>query len=471
MTQSSKIVWTKVDEAPALATYSLLPIVQAFTSAAGVSVETRDISLAGRILANFPENLSADQKQSDDLTELGELAKKPEANIIKLPNVSASIPQLKTAIKELQALGYNVPDYPEDAKTDAEKEIKARYAKVLGSAVNPVLREGNSDRRAAAPVKQYARKHPHKMGAWSPDSKTHVAHMTSGDFYGSEKSVTLPEAGSFKIEFVGADGATTVLKEKTAYKAGEMIDAAVMSRQRLREFYEAQIPDAKQQGVLLSLHLKATMMKVSDPIMFGHAVSVYFKDVFEKYAGVFKEIGVNPNNGLGDLYAKIAKLPDGQRAEIEAAIKAAQAARADLAMVNSDKGITNLHVPSDVIVDASMPAMIRDSGKMWGADGKQYDTKAMIPDRCYARVYQTVIEDCKKHGAFDPRTMGSVANVGLMAQKAEEYGSHDKTFEIPAAGKVRAVDASGNVLLEQTGGSRATSSACARRRTRRSRIG
>jgi isocitrate dehydrogenase len=450
MTQSSKIVWTKVDEAPALATYSLLPIVQAFTSAAGVSVETRDISLAGRILANFPENLSADQKQSDDLAELGELAKKPEANIIKLPNVSASIPQLKTAIKELQALGYNVPDYPEDAKTDAEKEIKARYAKVLGSAVNPVLREGNSDRRAAVPVKQYARKHPHKMGAWSPDSKTHVAHMNAGDFYGSEKAVTLAEAGSFKIEFVGADGTTTVLKEKTAYKAGEIIDAAVLSRRHLREFYEAQIPDAKQQGVLLSLHLKATMMKVSDPIMFGHAVSVYFKDVFEKYAGVFKEIGVNPNNGLGDLYAKIAKLPEGQRAEIEAAIKAAQAARADLAMVNSDKGITNLHVPSDVIVDASMPAMIRDSGKMWGADGKPYDTKAMIPDRCYARVYQVVIEDCKKHGAFDPRTMGSVANVGLMAQKAEEYGSHDKTFEIPAAGKVRAVDASGNVLLEQT---------------------
>ncbi len=448
--QSSKIVWTKVDEAPALATYSLLPIEQSFTSVAGVSVETRDISLAGRILANFPENLTAAQKQSDDLAELGELAKKPEANIIKLPNVSASIPQLKTAIKELQALGYNVPDYPEDAKTDAEKEIKARYAKVLGSAVNPVLREGNSDRRAAAPVKQYARKHPHKMGAWSPDSKTHVAHMTSGDFYGSEKSITLAEAGSFKIEFVGADGATTVLKEKTAYKAGEIVDAAVMSRRHLRAFYEAQIPDAKLQGVLLSLHLKATMMKVSDPIMFGHAVSVYFKDVFEKYAGVFKEIGVNPNNGLGDLYAKIAKLPEGQRAEIEAAIKAAQAARADLAMVNSDKGITNLHVPSDVIVDASMPAMIRDSGKMWGADGKQYDTKAMIPDRCYASVYQTVIEDCKKHGAFDPRTMGSVANVGLMAQKAEEYGSHDKTFEIPAAGKVRAVDASGNVLLEQT---------------------
>ncbi|MGO9174086.1 MAG: NADP-dependent isocitrate dehydrogenase [Rhodomicrobium sp.] len=449
-TQSSKIVWTKVDEAPALATYSLLPIVQAFTGVAGVSVETRDISLAGRILANFPENLSADQKQSDDLAELGELAKKPEANIIKLPNVSASIPQLKAAIKELQSLGYNVPDYPEDAKTDAEKEIKARYAKVLGSAVNPVLREGNSDRRAAASVKQYARKHPHKMGAWSPDSKTHVAHMTGGDFYGSEKAVTVAEAGSFKIEFVGADGTTTVLKEKTAYKAGEIIDAAVMSRRALREFYEAQIPDAKQQGVLLSLHLKATMMKVSDPIMFGHAVSVYFKDVFEKYAGVFKEIGVNPNNGLGDLYAKIAKLPEGQRAEIEAAIKTAQAARAELAMVNSDKGITNLHVPSDVIVDASMPAMIRESGKMWGRDGKLHDTKAMIPDRCYARIYQVVIEDCKRHGAFDPKTMGSVSNVGLMAQKAEEYGSHDKTFEIPANGKVRAVDASGKVLLEQT---------------------
>jgi isocitrate dehydrogenase len=446
---TTKIIWTKVDEAPALATYSLLPIVQAFTAAAGVSVETRDISLAGRILANFPENLNIAQKQPDDLAELGELAKKPEANIIKLPNVSASLPQLKAAIKELQSKGYNVPDYPEDAKTDAEKEIKARYAKVLGSAVNPVLREGNSDRRAAGAVKQYARQHPHKMGAWSPDSKTHVAHMTGGDFYGSEKSVTVAEAGSFKIELVGADGAVTVLKEKTPYKAGEVIDAAVMSKRALREFFEAQIPDAKAKGVLLSLHLKATMMKVSDPIMFGHAVSVYFKDVFEKYAGVFKEIGVNPNNGLGDLYAKIAKLPEGQPAEIEAAIKATQAARADLAMVNSDKGITNLHVPSDVIVDASMPAMIREGGKMWDAGGKTQDTKALIPDRCYARVYQTVIEDCRKHGAYDPRTMGSVPNVGLMAQKAEEYGSHDKTFEIPANGTVRAVDASGNVLLEQ----------------------
>ena len=446
---TTKIVWTKVDEAPALATYSLLPIVQAFTAAAGVSVETRDISLAGRILANFPEHLTAAQKQSDDLAELGELAKKPEANIIKLPNVSASIPQLKVAIKELQGKGYNVPDYPEDAKTDAEKEIKARYAKVLGSAVNPVLREGNSDRRAAAAVKQYARKHPHKMGAWSPDSKTHVAHMTEGDFYATEKSVTVGEAGSFKIEFVGADGTVTLLKDKTPYKAGEVIDAAVMSRRALREFYEAQIPEAKAQGVLLSLHLKATMMKVSDPIMFGHAVSVYFKDVFKRCAPVLTGLGINPNNGLGDLYAKLAKVSQEQRADVEAAIKEAEATRADLAMVNSDKGITNLHVPSDVIVDASMPAMIREGGKMWNAAGKTQDTKALIPDRCYAGVYRTVIEDCKKHGAVDPKTMGSVPNVGLMAQKAEEYGSHDKTFEIHGNGVVRAVDASGNVLLEQ----------------------
>ncbi len=446
---ASKIVWTKVDEAPALATYSLLPIVQAFTGVAGIAVETRDISLAGRILANFPENLTAAQKQSDDLAELGELAKKPEANIIKLPNVSASLPQLKAAIKELQSKGYNIPDYPEEPKSEAGKEIKARYAKVLGSAVNPVLREGNSDRRAAAPVKQYARKHPHKMGAWSADSKTHVAHMSAGDFYGSEKSVTVADAGSFRIEFAGEDGAVTVLKEKTAYKAGDVIDAAVMSKLELRAFYEAQIQDAKNKGLMLSLHLKATMMKVSDPIMFGHAVSVYFNDVFTKHAAVLKELGVNPNNGLGDLYAKIAKLPDAQRAAIEASIQAAYAARPELAMVNSDKGITNLHVPSDVIVDASMPAMIRESGKMWGKDGKLHDTEAMIPDRCYARVYQTVIEDCKMHGAFDPKTMGTVPNVGLMAQKAEEYGSHDKTFEIAANGTVRAVDASGKVLLEQ----------------------
>jgi isocitrate dehydrogenase len=447
--QTSKIVWTKVDEAPALATYSLLPIVQAFTGVAGVAVETRDISLAGRILANFPENLTAAQKQSDDLAELGELAKKPEANIIKLPNVSASLPQLKAAIKELQSKGYSIPDYPEDPKTDAEKEIKARYAKVLGSAVNPVLREGNSDRRAAAAVKKYARAHPHKMGAWSADSKTHVAHMDASDFYGSEKSVTVAEAGSFRIEFVGDDGAVTVLKDKTALKAGEIIDAAVMSKRALRAFYAAQIQDAKDKGVLLSLHLKATMMKISDPIMFGHAVSVFFASALTKHAAVLKELGVNLNNGLGDLYTKIAKLPEAARAEIEADIKACYAAGPELAMVNSDKGITNLHVPSDVIVDASMPAMIRESGRMWGPDGKLHDTKAMIPDRCYARVYQVVIEDCKKHGAFDPKTMGSVPNVGLMAQKAEEYGSHDKTFEIAANGTVRAVDASGNVLLEQ----------------------
>ncbi len=383
------------------------------------------------------------------MAELGELAKQPEANIIKLPNVSASLPQLKTAIKELQSKGYNIPDYPEAPKNDAEKEIKARYAKVLGSAVNPVLREGNSDRRAAAAVKKYARAHPHKMGAWSADSKTHVAHMDAADFYGSEKSVTVAEAGSFRIEFVADDGAVTVLKDKTALKAGEIIDAAVMSKRALRAFYAAQIQDAKDKGVLLSLHLKATMMKISDPIMFGHAVSVFFGDALGKHAAVLNELGVNLNNGLGDLYAKIAKLPEAARAEIDADIKACYAARPELAMVNSDKGITNLHVPSDVIVDASMPAMIRESGKMWGPDGKLHDTKAMIPDRCYARVYQVVIEDCKKHGAFDPKTMGSVPNVGLMAQKAEEYGSHDKTFEIAANGTVRAVDASGNVLLEQ----------------------
>jgi isocitrate dehydrogenase len=446
---SPKIIYTMVDEAPALATYSLLPIIQAFTKAAGVSVETRNISLAGRILANFPEGLTPEQKIADELTELGELTLKPEANIIKLPNVSASSPQLKAAIKELQSQGYDVPDYPEEAKTDAEKALKARYSKVLGSAVNPVLREGNSDRRAAASVKQFAKKHPHKMGAWLAESKTHVSHMNAADFYGSEKSVTVNEAGAVRIEFIGNDGNTTVLKEKTTLKAGEIIDACVLSRRALRDFYEAQMADAKQQGVLLSLHLKATMMKISDPIMFGHAVTVYYKDVFEKHAAVIKELGVNVNNGLGDLYAKIVKLPDAQRAEIEADIQAVYQTRPELAMVNSDKGITNLHVPSDVIVDASMPAMIRDSGKMWGTDGKLHDTKAMIPDRCYARIYQVVIEDCKKHGAFDPTTMGSVPNVGLMAQKAEEYGSHDKTFEIASNGVVRVVDATGQILLEQ----------------------
>ncbi len=444
-----KIYWTQVDEAPGLATYSLLPIVQAFTKAAGVVVETKNISLAGRIIANFPENLTPSQRIADELTELGELTLRPEANIIKLPNVSASSPQLKAAIKELQGLGYKIPDYPEDPKTDAEKDIKARYAKIIGSAVNPVLREGNSDRRAAASVKQFARKHPHKMGAWSADSKTHVAHMNGGDFYGSEKSVTVAEAGGFKIEFVGADGKTTVLKDNTPLKAGEVIDACVMSRSALRDFYEAQMQDAKQKGVMLSLHLKATMMKISDPIMFGHAVTVFFKDVFEKHAATIKQLGVNVNNGFADLLAKIATLPEAKRAEIEADIKACYKARPELAMVNSDKGITNLHVPSDVIVDASMPAMIRESGKMWGTDGKLHDTKAMIPDRCYARIYQVVIDDCKKHGAFDPKTMGSVPNVGLMAQQAEEYGSHNKTFEAPAKGKVRAVDAAGKTLLEQ----------------------
>ena len=446
---TAKIIWTKVDEAPALATYSLLPIVETFTKAAGVAVETRDISLAGRIIANFPDNLTPDQKIADELAELGQLATKPEANIIKLPNVSASIPQLKTAIKELQAQGYKIPDFPEDPKTDAEKALKLRFGKVLGSAVNPVLREGNSDRRAATAVKQFAKDNPHKMGAWAPDSKSHVAHMTSGDFYGSETSTTVDQPTDVRIEFVGKDGKTTVLKEKTSLKAGEVIDAAVMSRRALRAFYAEQIEDAKKKGVLLSLHLKATMMKVSDPIMFGHAVTVFFKDVFEKHAAVIKELGVNVNNGFGDLVAKIAKLPEAQRVAIEADIQACYKAQPELAMVNSDKGITNLHVPSDVIVDASMPAMIRDSGRMWGTDGKLHDTKAMIPDRCYAGVYQVVIDDCRKNGAVDPRTMGSVPNVGLMAQQAEEYGSHDKTFEIAGDGAVRIVDAAGKVLLEQ----------------------
>jgi isocitrate dehydrogenase len=446
---SHKIIYTMVDEAPALATYSLLPIVQAFTKAAGVAVETRDISLAGRILANFPDNLTANQKIADDLTELGQLTLKPEANIIKLPNISATPPQLKAAIKELQSQGFNIPGYPDDPRSDAEKAIKFRYGKVLGSAVNPVLREGNSDRRAALSVKQFAQKHPHKMGAWSSDSKTHVAHMNDADFYGREKSVTVSEAGIVRIEFVGSDGKTTVLKEKTPLMAGEVIDASVMSRRALRAFYEEQIEDAKKQGVLLSLHLKATMMKISDPIMFGHAVTVYFKDVFEKHAAVIRKLGVNVNNGLGDLLARIAKLPEAKRAEIEADIRATYKTRPELAMVNSDKGITNLHVPSDIIVDASMPAMIRDSGKMWGVDGKLHDTKAMIPDRCYARIYNVIIADCKKHGAFDPTTMGSVPNVGLMAQQAEEYGSHDKTFQMNGNGSVRVVDAAGNTLLEQ----------------------
>ncbi|MFO1135424.1 MAG: NADP-dependent isocitrate dehydrogenase [Rhodoblastus sp.] len=444
-----EIVWTKVDEAPALATYSLLPIVEAFVGAAGVKVKLKDISLAGRILANFPEKLTAGQKIGDELAELGALALKPEANIIKLPNISASIPQLRAAIKELQAKGYAVPDYPENPANDEEKDIKARYAKVLGSAVNPVLREGNSDRRAAGAVKQYARNNPHKMGAWSADSKSHVAHMAGGDFYGSEVSTTVPAATNVRIELAGADGKVTVLKAKTALDAGEVIDAATMSAKALRAFYGEQIADAKAKGVLFSLHLKATMMKVSDPIMFGHAVSVYFADLVAKHGETLKKLGVNFNNGFGDLVTKIASLPEAERKAIEADIAAVYAKQPGLAMVNSDKGITNLHVPSDVIVDASMPAMIRDSGKMWGADNKLHDTKATIPDRCYATMYEAVIEDCKKHGAFDPKTMGSVPNVGLMAQKAEEYGSHDKTFEIPAAGVVRVVDDSGKVLLER----------------------
>ena len=449
MSTTSKIIYTLTDEAPALATYSLLPIVQAFTRSAGVDVETRDISLSGRIIAVFPEYLTDAQKISDDLAYLGQLATQPEANIIKLPNISASIPQLKAAIKELQQKGYKLPDYPDEVKNDTDKDVKARYDKIKGSAVNPVLREGNSDRRAPLSVKNYARKHPHKMGAWSADSKSHVAHMESGDFYGSEKSTVVQNAGNVRIELVGKDGTTKVLKEKTAVKAGEIIDASTMSKKALSSFIEAQIEDAKKQGVLFSVHLKATMMKVSDPILFGLVVSVFFKDVLAKHADALKQVGFDPNNGLGDLYAKIKDLPADKQAEIEADIKAEYAKRPELAMVNSDKGITNLHVPSDVIIDASMPAMIRESGKMWGPDGQLHDAKAVVPDRCYADVYQVVIEDCKKNGPFDPVTMGTVPNVGLMAQAAEEYGSHDKTFQLPADGTVRVVDEAGKVLLEQ----------------------
>lgn len=445
----SKIIYTQTDEAPALATYSLLPIVQSFTKTAGIAIETRDISLSGRIIAAFPERLTEAQRIGDHLAELGQLATTPEANIIKLPNISASVPQLKAAIKELQAQGYNLPDYPEVPANDDEKDAKARYDKIKGSAVNPVLREGNSDRRAPLSVKNYARKNPHKMGAWAADSKSHVAHMTAGDFYGSEKSALIAEAGSVKIELVAKDGSTKVLKETVKVLAGEIIDASVLSKNALRAYIAEQIEDAKNQGVLLSVHLKATMMKVSDPIIFGHFVSVFYAPVLEKHAAVLSELAVDLNNGLGDLYAKIKSLPAEKQADIEADIKALYATRPALAMVNSDKGITNLHVPSDVIVDASMPAMIRDSGKMWNTEGKLQDTKACIPDRCYAGIYQVVIDDCKKHGAFDPKTMGSVPNVGLMAQAAEEYGSHDKTFQIPVDGVVRVVDAAGKVLIEQ----------------------
>jgi isocitrate dehydrogenase len=444
----TKIIYTLTDEAPALATYSLLPLVQAFTRAASIAVETRDISLAGRILANFPEALTPAQRQNDDLAELGELAKTPEANIIKLPNISASVPQLQAAIKELQSQGYKVPDYPDAPKDEAETKIKSRYAKVLGSAVNPVLREGNSDRRVANAVKQYAKKHPHSMGAWSSGSATRVAHMSEGDFYGNEKSAVIAKAGTLRIEHIDESGKTTVLKEAVKVKDAEIVASTFMKREALRDFYEAQMTAAKASGTLLSLHLKATMMKVSDPILFGHAVSVFFKDVFTKHAALLKQLGVSGNNGIGDLYTKIQSLPADQKAQIEADLKAAYAARPPLAMVDSDKGITNLHVPSDVIIDASMPAAIRASGRMWGADGKLHDTLALIPDRCYAGVYQAVIDDCKKLGAYDVPTMGSVSNVGLMAQAAEEYGSHDKTFEIAAKGVVRVIDAEGKVLTE-----------------------
>ncbi|KTS78688.1 isocitrate dehydrogenase [Pseudomonas oryzihabitans] len=448
MSTTSKIIYTLTDEAPALATYSLLPIVEAITASSGVALETRDISLAGRIIALFPEYLKEEQRISDHLAELGELATTPEANIIKLPNISASVPQLKAAIKELQGQGYALPDYPDEPKDDKEKDVKARYDKVKGSAVNPVLREGNSDRRAPLSVKNYARKHPHRMGAWSADSKSHVAHMDAHDFYGSERSATIENAGSLKIELIGKDGSSKVLKEKTAVKAGEIVDASTMSRKALASFIAAQIEDAKAQGVLFSVHLKATMMKVSDPIMFGVIVGEFYKDVLAKHEAALKEAGFDRNNGIGDLYARLSSLPEATQAAIKADFDAQYAQRPALAMVNSDKGITNLHVPSDVIVDASMPAMIRDSGKMWNAEGNLQDTKAIIPDRCYAGVYQVVIEDCKKNGAFNPSTMGSVPNVGLMAQKAEEYGSHDKTFQIPADGTVRVTDDQGKVIFE-----------------------
>lgn len=447
-TTASKIIYTKTDEAPMLATYSFLPIINAFSKAAGVAVELRDISLAGRILAVFPDYLTPQQKQADALSELGELAKTPEANIIKLPNISASLPQIQGAIKELQSQGYKLPEYPENPKDDIEKDIKARYDKVKGSAVNPVLREGNSDRRAPLSVKAHTRKHPHKMGAWSPDSKTHVSHMKGGDFFSNEKSMTTTAATDARIEFVGQDGKTTVLKPKVALQANEIFDATFMSKRALRQFLEEQIEDAKKQGVLFSIHMKATMMKISDPKIFGHAVTVYYKDVFEKHGETLKKLGVDPDNGIGDLYTKSKALPDDQRKAIEADVQAVYQKRPPMAMVNSDKGITNLHVPSDIIIDASMPPVIRDSGKMWGPDGKAQDAKCVIPDASYAPVYHEVVEFCKKHGAFDPKTMGSVPNVGLMAQAAEEYGSHDKTFKAPGNGTIRVVDVSGKTLLE-----------------------
>jgi isocitrate dehydrogenase len=447
---STKIIYTITDEAPALATHSLLPIIQAFTASSGINVETRDISLAARVLANFPKYLTAEQRVSDALAELGLLAKTPEANIIKLPNVSASIPQLEAVIKELQAKGYNLPNYPAEPQNEAEQSIKLTYAKVLGSAVNPVLREGNSDRRAPSSVKQYARKNPHSMGAWSKESKSHVAHMSAGDFYGSEKSTTLNEATNVKIEFVSDNGDVTLLKEHLPLLDKEIIDAAVMSKSALVEFYEAETAKAKEEGVLLSLHLKATMMKVSDPIMFGYAVKVFYKDVFDKHAAIFEQLGVNADNGIGDVYAKISRLPSEKQAEIEADLAAVYATRPEVAMVDSDKGITNFHVPSDVIIDASMPAALRASGMMWDKEGKQKDTKFMIPDRNYAGVFSAVVDFCRENGAFNPTTMGTVPNVGLMAQKAEEYGSHDKTFTMTGKGSVRVVNDNGETLLEHS---------------------
>ncbi len=447
-----RIVWTETDEAPMLATYSFLPVVKAFLKHGGIKVETRDISLAGRILALFPELLPEDKRVSDDLAYLGELVSRSEANIIKLPNISASVPQLKAAIRELQEKGFKIPDYPEEAKTEEEKQLKDRYAKVLGSAVNPVLRQGNADRRAPLAVKEYAKKYPTAMGLplkeWDPNSKCHVAHMDGNDFYGNEKSITVEKRTTVRIELVDESGNVEILKENLQLTEGEVFDGTFMSVKALRKFYEAQIEDAKRQGVLLSLHLKATMMKVSDPVLFGHAVMVYFREVFEKYGDVFEEIGVNPNNGLSDLYTKIQKLPGDKRKEIEGAIDEVYKKNPELAMVDSRKGITNLHMPNNIIIDASMPVVIRDGGKMWGPDDKLHDTKAMIPDRSYAGIYKETIEDCKRRGAFDRSTMGSVSNVGLMAMKAEEYGSHDKTFIVPKDGTVRVVDENGNVLME-----------------------
>ena len=445
----SKIIYTKIDEAPALATYSLLPIIQAFTRGSGIELETRDISLAGRILSTFPEKLKPEQQISDHLAELGKLTQSPEANIIKLPNISASVPQLKDAIRELQDKGYALPDYPENPQTEEDHSVKSRYAKVLGSAVNPVLREGNSDRRAANSVKRYAQQHPPRLKAWDPDSKTRVAHMEEGDFYGSEKSAVIGNTQGVRIEFVDPNGSVTVLKEKVELTRGEVIDTSVMNVRKLRQFYSDQIEQCQKDQVLLSLHLKATMMKVSDPVLFGHAVSIYYSELFEKHSELFEELGINPNNGLGDVNAKIQNLPQEQQDQIKQDIEGIYQNRPELAMVDSDKGITNLHVPNNVIIDASMPVVIRDGGKMWGPDGTLQDTLALIPDRCYATMYQEVIEDCQKNGAYDPSTMGNVANVGLMAQKAEEYGSHDKTFFASGTGTIRLVDESGNSMLEQ----------------------